>query len=174
LLIEETAMDNSTYDEDILVWSEQQASVLRSLRSRRDLPNELDLEHVAEEIEDVGRSELSAAQSLIRQILIHIIKAVSVPNVGLVMHWRSEAVGFHDDLLDRVTPSMVKRIDISGLWRRARKRADQELRQHGQVVAFNLPKTCPLGIEEIVDEEFDFAKAVAKVLAETRGTDDQV
>jgi hypothetical protein len=65
LLIEETAMDNSTYDEDILVWSEQQASVLRSLRSRRDLPGELDLEHVAEEIEDVGRSELNAAKGLI-------------------------------------------------------------------------------------------------------------
>jgi hypothetical protein len=65
LLIEATAMDNSTYDEDILVWSEQQASVSRSLRSRRDLPGELDLEHVAEEIEDVGRSELNAAKGLI-------------------------------------------------------------------------------------------------------------
>jgi Domain of unknown function DUF29 len=57
-------MDSSIYDEDILVWSERQASVLRSLQSRRDLPNELDLEHVAEEIEDVGRSELNAAQAV--------------------------------------------------------------------------------------------------------------
>jgi hypothetical protein len=63
----ETTMDDS-YDTDILAWSEQQASVLRGLRSRGDLPNELDLEHVAEEIEDVGRSELNAAQSLIRQM----------------------------------------------------------------------------------------------------------
>src|SRR5437870_11319419 len=113
-------MDDSAYDEDILVWSEQQASVLRGLRSRRDLPNELDLENVAEEIEDVGRSELNAAQSLIRQILVHIIKASSVPDVDLVMHWHGEAVGFHADLLDRVTPSMVNRIDASVLWRRAR------------------------------------------------------
>jgi hypothetical protein len=106
--------------------------------------------------------------------LINVIKAVSVPNVGLVMHWRSEADGFHDDLLDRVTPSMVNRIDISGLWRRARKRAERELRDHGQVVVLNLPKACPLRVEEIVDEEFDFAKAVAKVLAETRSTDGQI
>src|SRR6266705_578176 len=58
---EDTAMDNSTYDADILAWSEQQAAVLRDLaRSRHDLPNELDLENVAEEIECVGRSEFDA------------------------------------------------------------------------------------------------------------------
>ena len=50
--------DRSLYDEDILVWSEQQAAALRSMASRRDLPNELDLANVIEEIEDVGRSEL--------------------------------------------------------------------------------------------------------------------
>jgi hypothetical protein len=171
LLIEATAMDNSTYDKDILMWSEQQASILRGLRLRRDLPDELDLEHVAEEIECVGRSELHMARSLIRQILIRVIKAVSTSGVHPVMRCHSEAVGLHDDLLDRVTPSMANRIDISELWRRARKRADAELRQHGQVVTS--PMACPVAVEEIVDEEFDFTKAVAKVLAKTRSTDDQ-
>ena len=165
-------MDNSIYDEDILVWSEQQASAIRSLRSRRDLPNELDLEHVAEEIEDVGRSELNAAQGLIRQILIHVIKAVSVPNVDLTMHWEKEAMGFHDDLLDRVTPSMMNRIDISALWQRARKRADRELREHGQTVALHLARECPLEVKDIIDQEFDFAKTVAKVLTHSRNIGD--
>jgi hypothetical protein len=43
---------------------------------------------VAQEIEDVGRSERNAAQGLIRQILIHVIKAVSVSNIDLTMHAR--------------------------------------------------------------------------------------
>ena len=55
--------DRSLYDEDILVWSEQQAAALRSLASRRDLPNELDLANVIEEIEDVGRSEFHASRA---------------------------------------------------------------------------------------------------------------
>ena len=55
--------DRSLYDEDILVWSEQQAAALRSLASRRDLPNELDLANVIEEIEDVGRSEFHTVES---------------------------------------------------------------------------------------------------------------
>ena len=53
--------DRTLYDEDILVWSEQQAAALRSLATRHDLPNELDLANVVEEIEDVGRSDLHAA-----------------------------------------------------------------------------------------------------------------
>ena len=60
------------YDTDILAWSQRQAAVLRDLAARRDLPNELDLDHVAEEIEDVGRSELNAVQSFIRLCLVHI------------------------------------------------------------------------------------------------------
>jgi hypothetical protein len=160
-------MDDS-YDTDILAWAEQQASVLRSLRSRRDLPNELDLEHVAEEIEDVGRAEFNAAQSLIRQILIHIIKAVSVPDVDLVMHWHGEAAGFHSDLLDRITPSMINRLDAEKLWQRARKDAGTQLKAHGQTVAMHLPKECPLEIREIADPEFDFSRAVAKVIARAR------
>ena len=40
------------YDEDILLWSERQAEIVRRLgRTRRDLPNEFDIENVAEEIE---------------------------------------------------------------------------------------------------------------------------
>ncbi len=56
--------DSSLYDEDILIWSDQQAAALRSLAARRDLPNELDLANVIEEIEDVGRREINAATSL--------------------------------------------------------------------------------------------------------------
>ena len=68
------AMNSATYDADILEWSEEQASALRSLaRSRPDLSNELDWENVAEEIECVGRSEFAAVRSYIRQIIIHLI-----------------------------------------------------------------------------------------------------
>jgi hypothetical protein len=55
----------SLYEEDVYAWSEQQAAVLRRLARRRDRPNELDLAHIAEEIEDVGASQLRAAKSLI-------------------------------------------------------------------------------------------------------------
>ena len=40
------------YDEDVLAWSQEQARLIRA--GRFDL---LDVEHIAEEIEDVGKSE---------------------------------------------------------------------------------------------------------------------
>lgn len=68
--------DPAAYETDIFAWSQRQAEVLRSLaHSRRDLPNELDLEHVAEEIEDLGISELRRVETLLRRMLGHGILA---------------------------------------------------------------------------------------------------
>jgi hypothetical protein len=158
---------STVYDIDILEWSEQQASALRELaRARPDLSNAIDWENVAEEIECVGRSEFTAVQSFVRLILIHLIKAVSVPNSEAVLHWRKEVVGFHDELIARISPSMQSRIDLARLWQRAAKAADADLAPHGHSVTPDLPRQCPLTVAEIVDPEFDFLRAVERVRAQ--------
>jgi Domain of unknown function DUF29 len=149
------------YDTDILEWSEQQASALRDLaRTRRDLSNMLDWEHVAEEIEDVGRSQFLAVQSLVRQIFIHMIKAVSAPDATSMLNWRKEVGAFHRDLLDRITPSMRSRLDLSKIWQQALKQAELDLAVAGASILPALPRQCPLGIGDIIDPEFDFIRAV--------------
>jgi len=161
------AMRSATYDTDILEWSEQQASALRNLaRTRHDLSNELDWENVAEEIECVGRSEFAAVRSYIRQIMIHLIKAVSAPQTELILHWHKEVRGFHSELIDRVTPSMIARLDIASLWRRAIKDAEVDLGEHGQAVTPALRRECPLIAAEIADPDFDFLHAVEKIRAQ--------
>jgi hypothetical protein len=57
----------SDYDTDILIWSERQAELLRR-RAAGELINEADLDwsNIAEEVESVGRSQLSRAKSKIR------------------------------------------------------------------------------------------------------------
>jgi hypothetical protein len=54
------ASSETLYDEDFYAWTQQQAALLRRLPPPG---NELDLEHIAEEIEDLGRSDLRAARS---------------------------------------------------------------------------------------------------------------
>jgi len=155
-----------SYDEDFLAWSEQQAAVLRGLaRSRRSLPNELDLERLAEEIEDVGRSELNAAKSYIRQILAHLIKTASEPATGPASHWRKEIVAFHSALLDTFTPSMEQKLDLDLLWRRAIKEAEAALEDEGGTLTPGLPRKCPFILDELVSETFDFREALESLRA---------
>src|SRR5688500_12834782 len=118
-------MSGSTlYDDDILLWSEQQAEVIRGLaRTRRDLPNELDVENVAEEIESVGRSELAAVESQIQNILVHLIKLATEPDSAAVRHWRMEIAAFHGEVRRRYAPTMRQRIDFDQLWALARELA---------------------------------------------------
>src|SRR5258705_332338 len=115
---------SSLYDDDILLWSEQQAAAIRRLgRNARELPNELDIENVAEEIEGVGRSELAAVESYLELIFVHLIRLVVEPDSTSVRHWRGEIAAFHANARRRYSPSMRQRIDVNALWRSARATA---------------------------------------------------
>ncbi len=160
-------MNRSTvYDDDILEWSEQQAAALRrAAHARPNVSNEIDWENVAEEIESVGRSQFLAVESLLRQILIHLIKAVSIEAQDLesqdpLLHWRKEVIAFHTDVRKRMTPSMRLRLDQAEIWRDALRQADADLAVYGQSVAADLRKECPLSLAEILDPDFDFLAAV--------------
>jgi Domain of unknown function DUF29 len=110
---------SNLYDADILMWSEQQAAVLRSLASRRDLPNELDLSNVIEEIEDVGKSEFHTVESLIGNILIHLVLLATDPDAPARRGWIAEITAWNLTLRRRISPSMRLRLDMGSLWRDA-------------------------------------------------------
>ena len=56
------------YEADFYAWTRQQALALRRFaKTRPNLP--LDLEHIAEEIQDLGKSERDTVYSLVRQII---------------------------------------------------------------------------------------------------------
>ncbi|WP_058554955.1 DUF29 domain-containing protein [Thiohalocapsa sp. ML1] len=57
------------YDTDIIAWANRQAALLRAGRF-----TELDIEHVADEIEDVARSEQRELGSRMAVLLAHLIK----------------------------------------------------------------------------------------------------
>ena len=57
-----TRPNGPDYDEDFYAWTQYQAEVLRSMPCD---DNRFDRDHVAEEIEDLGKSERRAAESQI-------------------------------------------------------------------------------------------------------------
>jgi hypothetical protein len=151
------------YDDDILAWSEQQAAALRGMATWRDLPNDLDLDNIVEEIESVGRSQLDRAESLIALILEHIAKAVSEPETPSLGHWRTECVGWHAQLLRAFSPSMRQRIDMDALWRSALRVAEAALAEHDQQLASNLTVPCPVALDDLLAETFEFREIVRRI-----------
>jgi hypothetical protein len=151
------------YDSDILAWSEQQTAALRRLANLHDLPNDLDLDNVVEEIETVGRNELRATESPIRLILMHIAKAVSQPDAPAAAHWRTDCIGWQDELTRAFSPSMRQRIDMDALWRSALRQAEAALAEHGGTLAATLAGPCPVGLDELLSPAFEFRDIVHRL-----------
>jgi len=59
----------TAYETDIIAWANEQAELLRSGRL-----SELDIAHLAEEIEDVGKSEQRELASRLAVLLAHLLK----------------------------------------------------------------------------------------------------
>ena len=110
-------MPDDRYDRDILAWSERQSALLRRV-ARGERLNDVDWDHVVEEIEDVGLSELNAVRSCLRQMIVHLLKLHGWSGHSACQHWRSEFVAFQSELSDRFSPSMRQRIDLAGIYQR--------------------------------------------------------
>lgn len=156
------------YHHDICAWSEQQAAVLRRLAETPGrLPNELDLEHLAGEIEDVGKSQRDAAESSIRLILVHLIELAVAPQSDAVDHWRSEIVSFHIELLSKLTPAMWNRIDLDRLWPLAKWQARARLKEERTFDAaaplWTNVTRCPVDLATLAADDFDIDEALARL-----------
>jgi len=157
-------MADSLYDDDILLWSERQAEIIRALRDRRqDLPNDFDPENVAEEIESVGRSELASVGSFIENILRHVVLLWLNADPDAVPHWEDEIYSFGSDLDRRYSPSMRQRIDLQAEWRRAVGRVRRKYPAHGAALD-RLPAACPFQLEAFLGGEVD-GRSLAQALA---------
>ena len=59
----------SLYDEDFAVWTAETARLLRAGRF-----DEVDIEHVAEEIEDMGKRDKRELHSRLTVLILHLLK----------------------------------------------------------------------------------------------------
>ena len=80
---------DALHEEGFYAWTQQQAELLRRLPLTS---NSIDAEHVAEEIEDLGRSELRTAQSLVEHVIEHLLKLQFFGLDQPTEHWRDEIV----------------------------------------------------------------------------------
>jgi hypothetical protein len=143
------AMPDDLYDRDILAWSEHQASLLRRV-ARGERVNEVDWEHVIEEVEDVGLSELHSVESFLELILVHLLKIRTWQDSDALDHWRAELVSFQGNARRRFAPSMTQRIGLADLYRNALKQM-AILDRQGRLA--DVPADCPFTIAQLLNED---------------------
>jgi Domain of unknown function DUF29 len=142
-------MTQPTYDDDILIWSEEQATLLRRVAAGERV-NNVDWENVIEEIESVGSEQLHAVEALLGQALRHMLKAEAWPLHRDAPTWRADAIDFRGQAADRFAPSMRQRLDLAKLYRRALRALPDTL--DGQP-PLPVPLVCPVTLDELLSDD---------------------
>ncbi|AMJ61686.1 DUF29 domain-containing protein [Bosea sp. PAMC 26642] len=151
------------HEDDIVAWAEQQAQAIRELaRTRPELSNVVDWNNLAEEMDSLGRTETRAFTGPLRQFLIHVVKALSSRSTS-IRGWRTECLNFQGLARDAFTNSLRQKVDLDQLWVDALRQADAALAVFDETLAGDLPRTCPLSLDELVDRDMDLDRAIAIV-----------
>ena len=146
--------DGPRYDDDFYAWTQYQAEVLRSLPTS---DNRFDREHVAEEIEDLGKSERNAVRSDIRRILEHFLKLAHSPAAEPRATWMASIAGARAELDDHLTPTLRHDAEraLPSLYARAQKIARIGLLGYGEAAAVSgFPPDCPYTLDQILDGDW--------------------
>jgi hypothetical protein len=146
--------DGPTYEDDFYAWTQHQAEVLRTMPVS---DNRFDREHVAEEIEDLGKSERDAVRSQIRRIIEHLLTLAYSPAEQPRFDWMETIVDARQELSDKLTPTLRREIEgtLEKLYGDARRRATLGLRRYDEAdAAERLPITCPYSGDEICEQDW--------------------
>jgi hypothetical protein len=152
-------MSNTLYDRDLQLWIEQTIGQLKN----REFES-LDLEHLIEELVDLGKSEKNALRGNLMILLAHLLKLKVQHDVPDSMKgsWYSSVLEHRQRVLNHLadTPSlksyMVEALEKA--YPDGRKLAIKE----GKLAKFGVrvpeeseyPIICPFSTEQILDEDF--------------------
>jgi hypothetical protein len=146
--------DGPRYDDDFYAWTQHQAEVLRTMPVS---DNRFDREHVAEEIEDLGKSERDAVRSQLRRIIEHLLKLAYSPAEQPRFDWMETIVDARQELSDKLTATLRREVEgtLEKLYGDARRRATLGLRRYGEAdAAEQLPTTCPYSWDQICQQDW--------------------
>jgi hypothetical protein len=146
--------DGPRHDDDFYAWTQYQASVLRAMPTS---DNRFDRAHVAEEIEDLGKSERDAVRSQMRRILEHFLKLQFSPAAAPRLGWLASIAEARSVLGDKLSPTLRHDLEtrLVVLYNDARYQAELALLQHDEATAAGaLPVTCPYSLDQILAERW--------------------
>lgn len=148
-----TRRPEELYDEDFFAWTQLQARELRRFaRTRPNLP--LDLRHVAEEIQDLGKEQRNALRSWTGRIIEHLLaleySSAAEPRRG----WMNEIITFRRDIDRRMTRTLRRDLQrkLEQLYLDACADLNERFRLYDDNPVGVFPEQCPYSLDQILGE----------------------
>jgi hypothetical protein len=157
--------EDTLYDTDIVAWAEQQVAELRRL-AKAAPSNVVDWDNLIEEVESVGRSQVSGVKRKLVLVISHLIKVISAPDLPPSRGWRAEIGSFQRVLKEQFSPSMQRVIDWEATWRDSIEEAQSSLSLWGDELIRGLPAENPFKLDDIVGPDFEL-QAALQILADS-------
>jgi len=136
------------YERDFYAWANEQAALLREGKLAA-----ADIQHIAEEIESMGRTEKRELISRLTVLLLHLLKWQFQPT-HRGPSWRLSVANARDDLTDHLAdnPSLKSQLAdaIASAYRRAHRQASAET----GFPEGTFPASCPWPFEQMMKDDF--------------------
>ena len=139
-------MKQTGYEEDYYFWIK---TMVKRLKERNY--SQIDWDNLIEEIEDMGRSQKRAVESLLMGLTEHLLKlqywkSERERNKG---HWESEVVNFRVLLKKRLQESPSLKAKLEDIYQEILPDSKKSLSR-----LFELPEQINLTLEQILDEDW--------------------
>ncbi len=136
------------YDQDFYAWANEQAALLRAGQL-----SAADIEHIAEEIESMGRSEQQQLENRLTVLLLHLLKWQFQPNLR-GNSWRLTI----KEQRARITRHIRKNPSLQAILGEtivdAYSDATLEAERETGLPDTTFPAACPWSFEQIIDAAF--------------------
>jgi hypothetical protein len=139
---------STLYDRDFYAWSQQQAALLRAGELQR-----ADIEHIAEEIESMGKTEKRELISRLTVLVLHLLKWRFQP-AKRAASWEASVKVQRNRLMDHLddNPSL-KPLAPSALATAYRDAVIEAIAETG-LPEPTFPEVCPWTFEQVLNAKF--------------------
>ena len=139
-------MERINYELDYYQWTQAMVEALRE----RDYSS-IDWDNLIEEIEDMGKSQKRAIESLLMRLTEHLLKLKywESQKERNAKHWRSEVVNFRILLHKRLKESPSLKAKIAEIYAEIFPGCKRSVEQ-----LFELPEQANLDLENVLDENW--------------------
>lgn len=143
-----TPIGAADYDSDYYAWLNANAALLRAGRL-----SEIDVDQIAEELEDMGKSERRAIESWLKVLVLHLLKWQLQP-MRRGVSWQQSIDNARDEIDRRLqdSPSLKPRLDemIAARYPAIRRMA---MRETGLPLD-RFSDSCPFSVQDLLDQDY--------------------